>query len=106
MNIKLSRLNDISTITINSLSEHLNANEICFISARFYLFESEYGANFTDVQLISILHLFKGIYFEDIDLAEIFKVEPQLLICAFELSRSLHELDIAKFVTPYSAEGK
>jgi len=106
MNIEFSRLNDISTITIDLLSGHLNANEICFISARFSLLDSEYGANFTDDQLINILHLFKGVYFEDIDLAEIFKVEVQLLICAFELARSLHEFDIAKLVTPYSAEGK
>jgi hypothetical protein len=105
MNIELSRLNEISAISINLLSEHLNANEICFISARFSFLESGYGVNFTDDQLISTLHLFKGVYFEDIDLAEIFKVEVQLLICAFELARSLHEFDIVELVTSHPAEG-
>jgi hypothetical protein len=105
MNIELSRLNEISTISIDSLSDRLNSNEICFISARFYLFESLSDVNFSNAEITRILHLFKGIYFVDLDLAELFNVEAHLLIFAFELARSLQEFDIEKLVTPNSADG-
>lgn len=99
MNIELSRLNEISTISINSLSERFKSNEICFISARLYLFESLSEVKFSNAEIIKVLHLFKGIYFVDLDLPELFKVEAHLLIFAFELARSLQEFDIEKLVT-------